>query len=227
MPAAAAGHVCIRHLGCQRRNGFSARETGWASSPSTTIGTAASSPSRPRSRRCCEHPAISAVLEEEALPDVLAFGYTSGDRTLFQNIRKLMPGHRMLLDASNSRPELRCERYWDVPVLDMGHPDLDQRGWIAETRSRLEESVQLHLMSNVPLGVFLSGGVDSSAIAALTQRASSRSGTNVRRRLCGIQVQRVKPRAASGHRSRHRSSRRHGRHGRFLRRIAQAHLARR
>ncbi len=63
-----------------------------------------------------EHPAISPALEEDLLPEVLAFGYTSGDHTLFQNIRKLMPGHRMLLDVGSSRPELKCERYWDIPM---------------------------------------------------------------------------------------------------------------
>jgi asparagine synthase (glutamine-hydrolysing) len=119
-----------------------------------------------------EHPAISAELQEDLLPEVLAFGYAGGDRTLFQNIRKLMPGHWMLLDVGSPRPELKCERYWDIPQ-GSGHADLDERGWIAETRARLEEAVQLHWMSDVPLGVFLSGGLDSSAIAALTQRAAA------------------------------------------------------
>jgi asparagine synthase (glutamine-hydrolysing) len=121
-----------------------------------------------------EHPAISGELEEDALPEVLAFGFTGGDRTLFRNIRKLMPGHRMVLDVTGPKPELQCERYWDIPESAGSHAVLDERGWIAETRARLEESVQMHLMSDVPLGVFLSGGLDSSAIAALTQRASSR-----------------------------------------------------
>jgi asparagine synthase (glutamine-hydrolysing) len=120
-----------------------------------------------------EHPAISASLDEDSLPDMLAFGYTSNDRTLFQNIRKLMPGHRMLLDAGAPRPELKCERYWDVPTAASECSNLDEHGWISETRRRLEESVEMHLMSDVPLGVFLSGGLDSSAIAALTQRTVS------------------------------------------------------
>ena len=121
-----------------------------------------------------EHPAISPALEEDLLPDMLAFGYASGEHTLFQNIRKLMPGHRMLLDAGSSRPELKCERYWDIPMGDGALQERDEQAWISETRRRLEESVQLHLMSDVPLGVFLSGGLDSSAIAALTQRAAGR-----------------------------------------------------
>jgi asparagine synthase (glutamine-hydrolysing) len=121
-----------------------------------------------------EHPAISPALDEHSLPDVLAFGYASNDRTLFRHIRKLMPGHRMLLDVGGPRPQLNCERYWDIPRAEGGDSNLDERGWMDETRRRLEESVELHLMSDVPLGVFLSGGLDSSAIAALTQRTVSR-----------------------------------------------------
>ena len=115
-----------------------------------------------------EHPAISPELEETSLPEILAFGYTSGDRTLFRAIRKLMPGHRLTLDLTESRPEPRIERYWDVPQPE-GSEDVD---WIAETRRGLEQSVEMRLMSDVPLGMFLSGGVDSSAIAALIKRAT-------------------------------------------------------
>jgi asparagine synthase (glutamine-hydrolysing) len=122
-----------------------------------------------------EHPAISPVLADGLLAEVMAFGHTSGDHTLFQNIRKLMPGHQMLLEAGDSAPQLKCERYWEHPRAG-GNPEelRDDPTWIGETRRRLEESVQMHLMSDVPLGVFLSGGLDSSVIAALTQRASSR-----------------------------------------------------
>src|SRR5580658_9531191 len=88
-----------------------------------------------------EHPAISPALEADLLPEILAFGYASGDHTLFQNIRKLMPGHRMLLDLSSPRPELKCERYWDIPAGGAQDEDLDDQGWIDETRRRLEESV--------------------------------------------------------------------------------------
>jgi asparagine synthase (glutamine-hydrolysing) len=120
-----------------------------------------------------EHPAISPALAEDLLPEVLAFGYTSADRTLFRNIHKLMPGHRLVLDASSGEPELSIERYWDLPEIGPAQPR-HPRTWIAETRQRLERSVETHLMSDVPLGVFLSGGLDSSAIAALAQRALAR-----------------------------------------------------
>src|SRR5580698_4131532 len=121
-----------------------------------------------------EHPSISPVLDEDVLPEMLAFGYSSSHHTLFGNIRKLMPAHRMLLDVGSAQPELRCERYWETPPDDDQQPDFDQQQWMPETRRRLEESVEMHLMSDVPLGVLLSGGLDSSAIAALAQRAVSR-----------------------------------------------------
>ena len=119
-----------------------------------------------------EHPAIPAAFEEELLPELLAFGYVSEERTLFRNIRKLMPGHHLVLDLRAERPAPQIRQYWDVAV-DQEPEEHDEAGWIAETRRRLEETVQMRLMSDVPLGMFLSGGVDSSAIAALIRRMTS------------------------------------------------------
>ncbi len=69
-------------------------------------GTGGCSPSRSEIKALLEHPAISPALAEDLLPEVLAFGYTSGDRTLFRNIHKLMPGHRLLLDRGGRCPKL-------------------------------------------------------------------------------------------------------------------------
>jgi asparagine synthase (glutamine-hydrolysing) len=114
------------------------------------------------------HPAVHAELEEQALPEYLAFGYVSEERTLFRGIRKLMPGHHLTLDLSGAKPNLQIRQYWDVPVPALAKAS--EQELISEVRARLEESVRLRLMSDVPLGVFLSGGVDSSAIAALMKR---------------------------------------------------------
>src|SRR5882724_7860825 len=62
-----------------------------------------------------EHPAISAELETDLVPEILAFGYASEERTLFRNIRKLMPGHFLTLDLAEQSPRPRIEKYWDVP----------------------------------------------------------------------------------------------------------------
>jgi asparagine synthase (glutamine-hydrolysing) len=114
-----------------------------------------------------EHPAVSPKLEESLLPEYLSFGYISEERTLFSGIRKLMPGHHLTLDVSGT-PKLEIRQYWDIPL-----PQVEQRddaSWIAECRERLEETVRMRLMSDVPLGMFLSGGVDSSTIAAIMKR---------------------------------------------------------
>src|SRR5258706_2014259 len=115
-----------------------------------------------------EHPAIPAALAEEELGEYLAFGSTSSERTLFRGIRKLMPGHHLTLRLSDARPEPEIRRYWDVPESSEPLRRSDAE-WIAETRRRLEDAVRTRLMSDVPLGMFLSGGVDSSAIAALVK----------------------------------------------------------
>jgi asparagine synthase (glutamine-hydrolysing) len=114
------------------------------------------------------HPAISAELEEQVLPEYLAFGYISEERTLFRGVRKLMPGHHLTLDLDAANPKLEIQRYWDVPRPRAS--GASEQELIAEVRKRLEETVRLRLMSDVPLGMFLSGGVDSSAIAALMRR---------------------------------------------------------
>jgi len=122
-----------------------------------------------------EHPAISPRFHEALLPEYLAFGYASGDRTLFSGIRKLMPGHHLTLRLNVDRPAPEIVKYWEIPAPD---ESVDERGrsdesWIAECRSRIEEGVRSRLMSDVPLGMFLSGGVDSSMIAALMKRMVS------------------------------------------------------
>jgi asparagine synthase (glutamine-hydrolysing) len=115
------------------------------------------------------HPAISPKLEESLLPEYLAFGYVSEERTLFAGIRKLMPGHHLTLDLAVARPEPQIREYWDIPSPGPSE-DRDDASWIRECRDRLEETVRMRLMSDVPLGMFLSGGLDSSAIAAVMKR---------------------------------------------------------
>jgi asparagine synthase (glutamine-hydrolysing) len=118
------------------------------------------------------HPSISPRFEQDLLPEYLAFGYTSDERTLFSGIRKLMPGNLLTLDLAAARPEAEIRQYWEIPASDYSESRSDEE-WIRECRSRLEETVHLRLMSDVPLGMFLSGGLDSSAIAAIMKREFS------------------------------------------------------
>jgi asparagine synthase (glutamine-hydrolysing) len=117
-----------------------------------------------------EHPAVSARLEKTVLPEYLAFGYGSDERTLFRGIRKLMPGCFVRIRVD--RFEAAVAPYWSLPVTPSPRRQSDSE-WIHETRARLEQAVESHLMSDVPLGMFLSGGLDSSAVAAIMQRKIS------------------------------------------------------
>lgn len=118
-----------------------------------------------------QHPDIRTESNERLIPEYLAFGYNSDEETLFAGIRKLMPGHTLTLTCGSS-PMLEIKQYWDAPCPTEFDTRPDNE-WIAECRSRLEEVVRMRLMSDVPLGMFLSGGVDSSAIAALIKRMTT------------------------------------------------------
>ena len=113
---------------------------------------------------------ISPALDDDVLPEVLAFGYTSGERALFRGIRKLMPGHRLTLNFDARRSPGSTSS--SIGTLSRSTAPMDT-DWIVETRHRLEESVRMRLMSDVPLGMFLSGGIDSTAIAAIIKRSTS------------------------------------------------------
>jgi asparagine synthase (glutamine-hydrolysing) len=109
------------------------------------------------------YPGVRAELNTGALAEYLGFGYLAGPHTMFAGIDKLLPGHTLEVDAAG---QLHIECYWNltVPVNEEVHP---REYYVNTYRELLEECVSSHLMSDVPLGVFLSGGLDSSAVAAL------------------------------------------------------------
>jgi asparagine synthase (glutamine-hydrolysing) len=120
-----------------------------------------------------EHPAISTEFDESVLGEYLGFGYISDDRTFFRGIRKLMPAHHLVLNLDATHPGPSIESYWEIPRSGENRQEVACRSdqdWVRETRRRLEETVRMRLMSDVPLGMFLSGGIDSAAIAALIKR---------------------------------------------------------
>lgn len=104
-----------------------------------------------------------AEFHEAVLPEFLATRFVSGEDTFFRGIRKLLPGRTLTWSAAEG---LREHRYWKPPVrTDGGRSDVREQA--DEVRVRLEAAVRSHLMSDVPLGLFLSGGLDSSGLAAL------------------------------------------------------------
>ncbi len=113
-----------------------------------------------------EHPAVGVRFDRSLLAEHLAFGFSSDDRTLFGGIRRLPPGHTLTLELGG---EPRIRQYWDVPVPSQFELRSDAE-WIGECRERFEQSVEQRLMADVPLGMFLSGGVDSGSVAATIKR---------------------------------------------------------
>ncbi|HKC54826.1 MAG TPA: asparagine synthase (glutamine-hydrolyzing) [Vicinamibacterales bacterium] len=115
---------------------------------------------------------VAATPNVRVLSEVLATRGTAGEETMFEGVYKLLPGHRLVFEGGR----VRIEKYWDLP-LDGPDPELERMhdgALIDRFRSLLQESVRLRLMSDVPLGMFLSGGIDSSAIAALMAREIDR-----------------------------------------------------
>jgi len=103
-------------------------------------------------------------LDPLALKDYLTFGHVPAPRTIFEGIQKLEPGHMAL--CSQRRVQVR--QYWDIPFTADGAP-VDQRSeeaWVDEFAELLEDAVAMRLEADVPLGAFLSGGVDSTAVVA-------------------------------------------------------------
>src|SRR5262245_44020537 len=108
------------------------------------------------------HPAFARELDPLAIEDYFAFGYIPEPRTIYRMARKLAPGHTLMIRRGEPVPAPR--EYWDVRfTLDNPISEADAQ---AEFLERLRESVRLRMISEVPLGAFLSGGVDSSAVVA-------------------------------------------------------------
>jgi asparagine synthase (glutamine-hydrolysing) len=119
---------------------------------------------------------LSRRVELEALDCYLAMGYVPGDRCMLEGFSKLPPAHAMLFDLQTGK--LKVWRYWQVPELDP--VSLDGSGetvLLDELEALLEDSVSRQMVADVPVGVLLSGGVDSSLITAMAARTSNKVQT--------------------------------------------------
>ena len=105
--------------------------------------------------------------EPDALAEYMTFQYTIGEKTLFRHIHQLLPGHALTVENG----QVRVFRYWDVHYeIDWDHTP---RWFGEEMRGRLADSVKVHLRSDVPVGAYVSGGIDSSLIAIMAAREES------------------------------------------------------
>lgn len=112
--------------------------------------------------------AVPRRLREQALWDYLTFRYVPGPEAIFEDVYHLPPGHRLSLGLFDDAP--RVERWWDAPFG--GRPrERDDAVLDAEFASLFESAVNLRMLADVPVGVLLSGGLDSSAVAAAVARA--------------------------------------------------------
>lgn len=114
-----------------------------------------------------EHKDVEREIDPESVDAYLTFGYVPDPLSIFKGIKKLPPGYSLsLVDG-----KLTTKQYWDFPYEQSEERSEDD--YVEELRQRLQESVRMRLVSDVPLGAFLSGGVDSSTIVALMAREMS------------------------------------------------------
>jgi asparagine synthase (glutamine-hydrolysing) len=111
-----------------------------------------------------QHPAVQRRVDEEAFYHFLSFLTSPAPKTLFEGVYKLPPGHFAILDSAGN---FRVTEYWDVYDAAQPHADWTSKQWQEALIESLRESIRLRMVSDVPFGVFLSGGIDSSTNVAL------------------------------------------------------------
>jgi asparagine synthase (glutamine-hydrolysing) len=122
-------------------------------------------------------PAFPRRLDPEALDCYLAMRYVPSDRCMLQGVKKLPPAHALTFDLGSGRS--RLWRYWQLPELDSSaaQGEADEGGLLQELEALLEAAVRRQLVADVPVGILLSGGVDSSLITAMAVRSAPRVQT--------------------------------------------------
>ena len=120
-------------------------------------------------------PALTRRIDPEALDCYLAMGYVPGDRCILQGFHKLPPAHALLFDLQTGQAKIW--RYWQLPELATAQGTLEESALLDELEALLEDAVRRQMVADVPVGVLLSGGVDSSLITAMAVRASSQVQT--------------------------------------------------
>ncbi len=115
-------------------------------------------------RALLRHPAVGRDLDPRAVSRYLAFDFVPDPYSMLPEVKKLPPGHTLV--AADGK--ITIERYWDIPFRP--DPRLDEGAWCEEIAHRFDDAVRLRMGSDVPLGCFLSGGIDSTAVTATAAR---------------------------------------------------------
>jgi asparagine synthase (glutamine-hydrolysing) len=111
------------------------------------------------------HPSVQRRVRRSILPLYLTYGYVPASDTFFENIYELAPGHKLVVQNG----EMAVDQYWKLPPQDVGI-ELSEKQYVERLRELFEDAVKARLISDVPLGAFLSGGVDSAAVVAFMTR---------------------------------------------------------
>ena len=114
-----------------------------------------------------EHPNVSREVNLEALDSYLTLQYVPSPLTMFSGIEKLLAGHYLVW----TRSKMKIQQYWDVTFLERKQK-VDEETAKEELESKIEEAVRVRMRADVPVGVFLSGGIDSGAIASFAAKLS-------------------------------------------------------
>lgn len=121
-------------------------------------------------------PALPRRIDPTALDCYLAMGYVPGERCMLQSFNKLSPAHALLFDLQTGQTKIW--RYWQLPELEAASSrPVDETALLGELEALLEDAVRRQMVADVPVGVLLSGGVDSSLITAMAVRSSSQVQT--------------------------------------------------
>lgn len=117
-----------------------------------------------------EDPAISRTIDAQSIDYYLTWGYVPAPGTAYAAVKKLLPGHVLTLDTRAPVPEVQTRRYWNLNYLPKSRLSFEDAK--AQLREILTESVRIRMISDVPLGAFLSGGVDSSIVVGIMAQLS-------------------------------------------------------
>jgi asparagine synthase (glutamine-hydrolysing) len=115
------------------------------------------------------HPGIGRQVDAAALEDYLALGMVPGTRTIFRRIAKLPPAHVLVVTTADWDRAPR--RYWQLRIEPDPRPTVEE--WQEAVRAKVDETVRAHLIADVPVGAFLSGGLDSSVVVASAAGAAN------------------------------------------------------
>ncbi len=159
----AQGHVRLCVVGYATETAVAGSAIGWGSSRSTTRTIADSLSSAPKSKPCCGIRRSRPGPIAEALGHFLSLKYVPAPQTMFDGIHALPPGTLLVCD----RTARRSARTGVCPSRNGANGHRSEASYEDELAALLRESVKLHLVSDVPFGAFLSGGIDSSTIVAL------------------------------------------------------------